>query len=109
MQDMARNIKRTCNGSIDYAYYDRLARRLRGQAAHRSVASQRKAMLVAPGVATKATWHSVGRLAAPAWRACRAIVRFWNIPPLGRPINYGSIRAVAQTGLVSDDNQRARA
>jgi hypothetical protein len=82
MQDMARNVKRTPNGSIDYAHYDRLARRLRGRAAHRSAASQRNAMLMVLGVATKATWRSVESLAAASWRVCRAIVRFWNIPAL---------------------------
>lgn len=83
MQDIVWNVKRISNGSIDYAHYDRLARRLRERAVHRSMASQRNAMLMALRVATKATWRSVERLAAPTVRVCRAIVRFWNISSLG--------------------------
>lgn len=104
MQDIVWNVKRISNGSIDYAHYDRLARRLRGRAVQCSMARQRNAMLTLFGVATKAMWRSVERVAALAWRVCRGFVRFWNIPRWGRSINWGAIRAATQTGLISYDS-----
>jgi hypothetical protein len=77
MQDMARNVRRTHNGSIDYAHYDRLARRLRGRATHRSIAGQRNALLLVLGAALNAARYSIGV------KASRWAVNFWNIPPLG--------------------------
>jgi hypothetical protein len=83
MQDMARNVRRTHNGSIDYAHYDRLARRLRGRVTHRSIAGQRNALLLVLGAALNAARYSIGVLAGAIFKASRWAVNFWNIPPLG--------------------------
>jgi hypothetical protein len=79
MSDTEQHIRRIPNGSIDYAYYDRLARRLRGRVTRRSIAGQRNALSADIGAVSRST----AMLATAAWRLCRPVVGIWKVPPLG--------------------------
>jgi hypothetical protein len=83
MKDAGWHVRRIQNGSIDYAHYDRLARRLRGRARQRFIAGQRDALLLILGTARDALCRSFAMLAGSTWRVCRLTASFWNVPALG--------------------------
>ena len=83
MKDAGWHVRRIQNGSIDYAHYDRLARRLRSRARQRIIAGQTNAMLVIFGAARDALYRSFAMLGGLIRRVCRLAVSFWNIPPFG--------------------------
>jgi len=85
MQDTGQQITRTPEGSIDYAHYQRVAHHLRARAAHRSLANLREAGRMLFTTALRMTLRS----GAALWRAARAAVRFWNIPPLSPAYQAG--------------------
>jgi hypothetical protein len=83
MQEKLWQVRRTADGSIDYAAYKRAAHVERSRTFTKSLTQLGKAMRAGPATAMRMTWDATRSCGAALFKMGGLAIGFWMIPPLG--------------------------
>lgn len=83
MQEKLWQVRRTADGSIDYAAYQHFAHVERSRAFTKSLTQLVKAMRTSLTTAIRMTWDAPRTCGAALFKMGGLATRFWMIPPLG--------------------------
>jgi hypothetical protein len=83
MQNTLWQVRRTADGSIDYAAYKRIAHAARSRAMTKSLAQHGKAARSGLVAAMRMTWMATRFVGMTFFKMGGHAIRFWMIAPLG--------------------------